>query len=181
MLVPDEIIDVVDRSNQVVGQKSRAYVHKHGLLHRSVHGLLFNSDRQLFLQKRTRSKKVNPGLWESSVGGHLHTGEAYEEALVRETKEELNFIPEDYRFLFELPSKPITGHEFIRVYEIRFNGEININQEEVCEGKWFCQAELDALIGLSGEKLTSTFRLIYRIYSESKSVIGFENSSFQFK
>ena len=173
MSVPDEIIDVVDRSNRVIGRKSRVYVHEHKLFHRSVHGLLFNSRQQLFLQKRACSKKVNPGLWDSSV----FTGETYEQALVRETREELNFIPENYRFLFGLSSKPITGYEFIRVYEIRFDGEIKVNREDIYEGKWFSRSELDILIGSSERDLTATFRLIYRIHSESRSVVDSKSFS----
>ncbi len=177
MPVQDEIIDIVDQFNQIIGQEPRTYVHERGLLHRSVHGLVFNSSQQLFLQKRAYAKKINPGLWDSSVGGHLHAGETYEQALVRETKEELNFIPENYQFLFQLSSRPITGYEFIRVYAIQFDGEINANQEDVYEGRWFDQAELEILMNLSGGELTSTFKLIHHTYLELEFPIDFNTPS----
>lgn len=86
---PDELFDVVDADDRVIGQATRAAVHRDGLLHRSAHVFVFNSRGELFLQRRALSKDENPGVWDSSAAGHLDAGESYAEAARRELLEEL--------------------------------------------------------------------------------------------
>jgi isopentenyldiphosphate isomerase len=67
------------------------------LLHPVVHLHVFNRKGQLYLQKRSMQKDIQPGKWDTSVGGHVSPGEPIGEALVREVREELgltDFKPE---------------------------------------------------------------------------------------
>ena len=86
----DEIFDVVDSEDTVIGQGSRLQVHKNDLMHRSVHILVFNSTGSLFLQKRAMIKDESPGLWDSSAAGHVESGEGYISCAKRELNEELS-------------------------------------------------------------------------------------------
>ena len=74
----DEIFDVVDEEDRVIGQLSRGVIHRQQLRHRASHILVFNTSGELFLQKRSMKKECCPGLWDSSVAGHLDQGESYE-------------------------------------------------------------------------------------------------------
>src|SRR5215469_16808804 len=85
----EEIFDVVNERDEVIGQKPRSEVHRLGLMHRAVHVLVFNARGQVFLQKRSMSKDRQPGLWDSSSSGHLDTGESYDACAVREVREEI--------------------------------------------------------------------------------------------
>ena len=67
----DEIFDVVDEADEVVGTETRREVHRRKLLHRAVHILIYNSKGEIFLQKRSMSKDSCPGLWDSSASGHV--------------------------------------------------------------------------------------------------------------
>ena len=67
----------MDANDTVIDVMSRGEVHQLGLMHRSVHILVFNSADELFIQKRSMSKDSNPGLWDSSAAGHLDSGEDY--------------------------------------------------------------------------------------------------------
>ncbi len=78
----EEIFDVVDENNCVIKQLPRSEVHSLGLRHRSVHLLVFNSKGELFLQKRSMKKDCSPGTWDSSVSGHLDSGEDYDECVI---------------------------------------------------------------------------------------------------
>src|SRR5512141_2500878 len=85
----EEIFDVVNERDLVVGQQSRSEVHRLGLMHRAVHVLLFNAAGLVFLQKRSMKKDRQPGLWDSSASGHVDSGEDYDACAVRELREEL--------------------------------------------------------------------------------------------
>src|SRR4051812_43883356 len=89
----EEVFDVVNELDEVIGQERRSVVHRTGLRHRAVHVLVFNSKGELFLQKRSMTKDTFPGAWDSSASGHLDTGEDYEACALRELGEELGWKP----------------------------------------------------------------------------------------
>ncbi len=76
----EEVFDVVNERDEVIGQKPRSEVHRLGLMHRATHILVFNSRGHVFLQKRSIKKDRQPGLWDSSTSGHLNAGEHYDAA-----------------------------------------------------------------------------------------------------
>lgn len=87
--MPEEILDVIDESDQVIRQAGREEIHVQGLTHRGVHIFLFTPEGTLVVQKRTRDRAQYPSLWDCSVSEHVKTGEDYEEAAVRGLREEL--------------------------------------------------------------------------------------------
>jgi isopentenyldiphosphate isomerase len=88
---PEEMFPIVDEEGNEYGVAPRSMCHdgKSMLLHPVVHLHLFNSDGDLFLQKRAASKDILPGKWDTSVGGHVSPGETVEAALKREVSEEI--------------------------------------------------------------------------------------------
>ncbi len=100
----NEIFDVVDLNDEVVGHRFRHEIHALGLMHRAVNVLLFNQRGEVFLQKRSMFKDVSPGLWDSSTSGHVDGGESYDICAVRETEEELGYRVENgkLRRIFKL-------------------------------------------------------------------------------
>src|SRR6267378_921608 len=101
----EEIFDVVDERDEVIGKKPRNEVHRLGLMHRATHVLVFNKRGQIFLQKRSMKKDRQPGLWDSSASGHLGSGEDYDACAARELREELGLrVSEVPRRLFKLPA-----------------------------------------------------------------------------
>lgn len=89
----DEIFDIVNERDEVIGQRTRGDVHRLGLKHRAVHVLVVNAHGEIFLQKRSMQKDTFPGAWDSSASGHLDTGEDYDACAVRELWEELGLKP----------------------------------------------------------------------------------------
>jgi len=149
----DEIFDIVNEQDEVVGQRSRAEVHRLGLRHRSVHLLVFDSQARLFLQKRSMRKDENPGQWDSSVAGHVDSGETYDACVVREAAEEIGLqlaaVPER---LFKFDAEQQTGMEFFWVYRTVAGGPFVLNEEEIEQARWFDPGELDRLLA-SGDPL----------------------------
>src|SRR5215204_2411337 len=85
----DEIFDVVNELDEVIGKELRREVHRRGLKHRAIHVLVFNSSGEVFLQKRSMTKDTFPGAWDSSASGHLDCGEDYDACAIREAREEI--------------------------------------------------------------------------------------------
>ncbi len=153
-----EIFDVVDATDRVVGQKPRSLVHRLGLRHRAVHTLLFNGRGELFLQKRSLSKDLNPGLWDSSCSGHLHAGESYEQAAWRELTEELGLAePIPLRPVCKLAAGRETGNEFIWVYQGESDGPFALDPVEISEGRFLAISDLERELRAGSDPFSPVF------------------------
>lgn len=142
-----EIFDVVDADDQVVGTATRADVHARKLTHRAVHVFVFNKRSDLLLQKRSLLKDMCPGLWDSSVSGHLDSGESYEAAAVRELSEEMGITPESApEEIARITPGVNTGWEHVRLYRTRHDGSLRFPSAEVDAVMWFPLPEIAAWI-----------------------------------
>ena len=159
----EEIFDVVNERDEVIGQAPRSEVHRRGLKHRAVHVLVFNSRGELFLQKRSMMKDCFPGAWDSSASGHLDNGEAYDGCAVREVREELGVqlegVPER---LFKVDACAETGQEFVWVYQGRHEGPFALHPEEIERGGWFSPEEISRWILEKPDEFASGLILIWR-------------------
>ena len=84
----DPLVDLVNNKDEIIGTISRKEAHEKELWHRLIEVWFFDSQGRILLQKRSKQKKVEAGILEWTVSGHVDSGETYEEALVRETQEE---------------------------------------------------------------------------------------------
>ncbi len=140
----DELFDVVNERDEVVGQAPRREVHARGLKHRAVHILAVNREGKVFLHKRSMHKDLYPGVWDSSCAGHVGAGEDYDGTALRELEEELGCRPERPPVrLFKLPAQPATGWEFVWVYAVRADGPFPLQADEIECGDWFTLEEID--------------------------------------
>ena len=160
----DEIFDVVDSEDKVIGKASRLQVHNNDLMHRSTHILVFNSTGSLFLQKRALTKDESPGLWDSSAAGHVESGEDYISCAKRELNEELSLSDVQLDEVLSIPAQSTTFWEHVRVYKCVSDRNICINKNEISEGRYMKLSEVRALMQLNPEIHTSTFSLIYDNY-----------------
>jgi isopentenyl-diphosphate delta-isomerase type 1 len=167
--VQDEIYDVVDETDQVIGQATRREIHQRNLLHRSIHILVFNSQNELFSQKRSMTKDENPGLWDISSAGHVDSGETYDDCAHRELWEELG-IKAILKPLEKIEACQETYQEHAQIYTCRTNTTIKINFDEISEGKYFNLRVLESEIQKNPEQFTSSFKLILIKYGEMLSM-----------
>ena len=147
LAMADEIFDVVNERDEVIGRAPRKDVHARGLWHRAAHVLVFNARGEVFLQKRSMKKDTAPGAWDSSSSGHLGAGEDYDETAWRELGEEIGWRPATVpRRLFKIAACDETGWEFVWVYATEGEGPFELNADEVERGEWFAPEEIDRRI-----------------------------------
>ncbi len=139
----EEIFDVVNERDEVIGQQPRREVHRLGLMHRTVHVLVFNAAGQVFLQKRSIKKDRQPGLWDSSASGHVDSGEAYDACAIRELREEIGLgLAEAPTRLFKLAACAETDQEHVWVYCCHSEGPFRLPPDEIERGGWFAPDEV---------------------------------------
>jgi isopentenyl-diphosphate delta-isomerase type 1 len=126
-----EIFDIVDIDDKVIGQATRKKCHSDPtLIHRAVFVLIWNDQNQVLWQKRSHTKDVSPGEWTTSASGHVITGEDYEITAAREVKEELG-IDVSLEFLGKFLYRYPTENEYSAIYKAFSNGPFHYNAEEI--------------------------------------------------
>ncbi|WP_346701256.1 NUDIX domain-containing protein [uncultured Alistipes sp.] len=125
-----EIFPVVDLSGRVVGRATRGECHSGSmLLHPVVHLHVFNSRGELYLQRRPLWKDIQPGRWDTAVGGHVDYGESVEEALRREVREELGIVDFKPEAVAVYPFRSEREYELVHVYRTLYDGAIRPSDE----------------------------------------------------
>jgi isopentenyldiphosphate isomerase len=147
-MVKIEYFPLVSDDGSVIGKATRAECHSGTfLLHPVVHLHVFNPKGELYLQKRAADKDIQPGKWDTSVGGHVDFGEKVEEALMREVKEELGIHDFDPIFITRYKFVSDKEAELVHSYCCIYDGEITPDKIEISEGRFWKIAEIQAGIG----------------------------------
>lgn len=159
-----EMLDIVNEADEVVAQATREAVHAGNHLHRATHMLLQNSQGQVFVQLRSLSKDMNPGLWDTSAAGHVDAGESYLDCAVRELHEELGVSvqAEQLQEFMQVAPSPNNGFEFVRVYLVRSDAAITLEANEIDDGRWMSIAELENWLAEAPGDFTPDFRHIWQ-------------------
>jgi isopentenyldiphosphate isomerase/intracellular septation protein A len=145
-----EMLPIVDEEGNIIGKASRGECHFNPtkkLLHPVVHLHVFNNKGELYLQHRAVTKKVQPGKWDTAVGGHISYGEDLELSLRREAEEEIGisgFTPKLVRkYIWETDVE----RELVFMFVCSLVGELKPNPEEVSEGRFWTMNEIKQNLG----------------------------------
>lgn len=142
-LSADEVLDIVDEQDRVIGQAPRSEVYARRLRHRCAFVLVHDTAGRVFVHRRTARKLVFPSLYDMFVGGVLGAGESYHEAALREAEEELGVsgLPAPvplFTFLYETPEHTWWSG----VYQVRWDGPVHPQPEEVAWHDFLTEQEL---------------------------------------
>ena len=143
-----EWFPVLESNGVVVGRSTREYCHSGAKpLHPVIHIHILDRMSRIYLQKRSMKKDIQPGKWDTAVGGHISYGESILEAVYREAYEELGlheFNPihlETYEFESQIE------RELVNVFAAVGTYELTPDLDEVDEGRWWPLDEIDEALG----------------------------------
>jgi isopentenyldiphosphate isomerase len=144
----DELFPIVDEEGMVIDKATRGECHGGArLLHPVVHLHVFNNTGEIFLQKRPEWKDIQPGKWDTAVGGHIDYGETPEDALLREVREELGITTFTPQWLGMYVFESQRERELVYVYQTVYDGEIRPSEAELDGGRFWTIDEIRSAIG----------------------------------
>lgn len=146
----DETFPLVDEEGRVIGSALRSEVHGNpSLLHPVVHCLVTDFDGRILLQLRSRDKDIQPGKWDTSVGGHVALGESIQEAVRRELREEIGLDARqtDLRFLYRYVMRSDVESELVHTYACLSEGPFERQESEIEELRFWTRAEIEGSLG----------------------------------
>ena len=158
----EEWLPLVNEQGAVIGKAPRSLCHRgEKMLHPVVHLHVLNNQKHIYLQKRPLNKLVQPGKWDTAVGGHISFGETLETALKREAWEEIGLqhfsarLVKTYRWDSNIES------ELVYVFVSHDYKSIHLHSEEVEEGRFWTHKQIDSNLGTS--VFTPNFEYEYQL------------------
>ena len=144
----EEWFPLVNEKGETIGKATRKECHNGSkMLHPVVHLHIFNKAGDLYLQKRSINKDIQPGKWDTAVGGHIDYGETVEEALRREVREELGITAFTPQFITRYVFESAIEKELVNTFRTIYNGEIKPDTEELDGGRFWSLEEIKSKLG----------------------------------
>jgi len=157
----NEILEIVDSYDNVIGTGTRGEIHRKGFFHRAVHLFVFNPAGQVYIQRRSCSKDRHPGKLDSSAAGHVDPGETYEETAIRELREELG-IQAEVKEILRVPASIQTDNEHVVLFQVETESEPVPNPEEIQWGAWLSRERVSKLMDESPDDFVPAFVLLWK-------------------
>ena len=167
----EEQVVLISENDEVLGLMDKLQAHENGLLHRAFSVFLFNEKGEVLLQKRAAEKYHSPNQWTNAVCSHPRAGETYLEAAQRRLKEELGIEAMELSPKFHFIYKADVGgklweHELDHVFTGNYDGDFDLNAEEVSEIRYITMEALDQEMESNPEHFTEWFKIILGEYKD---------------
>ncbi len=168
-MTTEEILDIVNEQDEIIGQDTRKNIHKAGLLHREIHIWFITPSGNMIFQHRAKDKDTYPDLLDATVGGHVDLGMTYEETAIKELLEETGVIADikDLHVLKKMRSRSVDSltnkinNVFRLQYGYVFNGDIADLKIEKGKALGFESWPLEKMFALSENEKKKFIPLIY--------------------
>lgn len=143
-----EMFPQVTEEGEIIGAITRGEAHGGSkILHPVVHLHVFNSQGDIYLQKRPEWKDIQPGKWDTATGGHIDLGENVEMALKREVREELGITDFEFETLGHYVFESDRERELVYVHRTTYDQPITPSSTELSGGRFFSPQEIADNIG----------------------------------
>jgi len=169
-----DFVILVDKNDKKIGLMPKMEAHEKGVLHRAFSVFIFNDKNELMLQKRNVNKYHSPGLWTNTCCSHQKDGESNINAGKRRLEEEMGFcvdLNELDSFIYYVKfDNGLIEHELDHILVGEYNGNFNVNPEEVDEWKWLTLDKIKDDIKRNPNNYTEWFKIIMdNYYNELKN------------
>lgn len=165
---PDELVDVVDECNVIVRRGvTRAEMRRENLIHRCSFVLVFNSQGELYVQRRVSFKETYPSHYDPAPGGVVGSGETYEENALRELEEEMGIRDVSLEQLFDFYYEDDVTKVWGRAFKCMYDGPFVLQECEVESGEFLELERVQNL--LNKEKVCPDSAVALRKYLENQS------------
>lgn len=165
----EEWVPLVDETGKVTGQAPRSQVHNGSkLLHPVVHLHVFNQNKAILLQKRPMSKLIQPGKWDTAVGGHISAGETLEQALLKEAREEIGLLQFSAKHLKSYRWDCDAESELVYLFVTHDHKNVKPQSDEVEELRFWTKNQIERQLGQ--EVFTPNFELEFGMLKEMKII-----------
>ena len=178
-----ELLEIYTPKGKKTGKKeSKSEIHRKGLFHATVHVWIFTKKGKILIQKRSKKKELNPGVWDVSVAGHIKFNENIKKAAKRETLEEIGININTKDLLKIGVYKSINIHptaidrEFFHTYKLKIdenNIDLDYKNNEIDDLKFISIEEMENLIKKENNKIFIGKNRKY--YSDVLKSIKFDN------
>lgn len=166
----EEKVVLVNAKDEVLGLINKLEAHQKGLLHRAFSVFLFDKEGKILLQKRANSKYHSPNQWTNACCSHPRDNETYQNAAIRRLQEELGIscrLEKKFDFIYKADvGGGLWEHELDTVFTGVFEGEFNLNPDEVSEIRYISWGDLEREIEEKPETFTEWFKIILKEYKQ---------------
>ncbi|MDR2231058.1 MAG: isopentenyl-diphosphate Delta-isomerase [Flavobacteriaceae bacterium] len=164
----EEKVVLVNPNDDVLGVMEKMQAHQNGLLHRAFSVFLFNQEGKMLLQQRSATKYHSPNKWTNACCSHPRENETYLDGAKRRIHEELGInceLEEKFHFIYKADvGQDLWEHELDHVFIGTYNGEYQLNPDEVSAIRFVTMEELDEEIANKPELFTEWFKIIWDEY-----------------
>lgn len=166
----EEQVVLVSEDDMVLGLMEKMQAHENGILHRAFSVFLFDEKGEMLLQKRAAGKYHSPLQWTNAVCSHPKENESYLDGAKRRLKEELGIeteLSEKFHFIYKADvGQNLWEHELDYVFTGNFNGEFDLNKEEVAEVRFVSMENLEKEMVENPAHFTEWFKIILNEYRQ---------------
>ncbi len=155
-----EILDIVNLDDQVIGQDTKENIYLKRHIHRIVHIFVKDSSGRQLLQLRGAKSSYLPLHWSTAVGGHVQSGESYEDAAKREMMEEIGITDCALREIGKFFYEWIGPKKYLGVFEATIDAGFTPSEQEVADIQFFLPEEAHELI-MTGEKIHPELKFLW--------------------
>ena len=141
----EEFLDIVDDQDRVLSRAPRSRVLRDYHIHRAVMFFVFDEEERVFVNQRSDTKEIYPGYWSIAFGGHVLSGESYDDAARREIREEVG-LDAPARQIGGFQKRTADERENVKVYGVIADREPVLFADEIAQGQFMTLAELNQMI-----------------------------------
>jgi isopentenyldiphosphate isomerase/intracellular septation protein A len=161
----EEWFNIVNPEGKILGNAPRSAVHGNpNLIHPVIHVHIVNSKGEIFLQKRSKNKEIQPDKWDTAIGGHIQAGETVDHALIREAEEELGISLGKFQPLFRYVMRNEQESELVHGFLLEEDGPFYPDWKEISEARFWTIEEIEDNLGK--ETFTPNFEKEFRMLTK---------------